>query len=306
VEITFQQKRVWKLHFARQITVAEQQPLITFKSTHLEAAEMNEIAKLKEDIFDEHVLQKLSARLSSSFETYSPYKTVMDYLHQHSSSLQWDKKLDFRTPREKQSQVTRTSKHEKHKDRTPQDRMKRSEEHTGRTKERKDKHERASSLKRRKGSKPTTSTRRTIPDSGQCRRPKCRERGNNLNHSIDSCRFKDASTRHPNLGRAPEKRVKHASPSLGGKNRTQAYKPKTTAPQAASGATPTGKRLYYICASEDRISSSCPQKEQNKTRARKTLTKIKNFMALRDEKSESKEEKLCATRMLEARDDENL
>ncbi len=68
--------------------VAEQQTLITFKSAHLEAAEMNEIAKLTDGIFDEHVLQKLFARLSSSFETNSPDKTVMDYLHQHSSSLQ--------------------------------------------------------------------------------------------------------------------------------------------------------------------------------------------------------------------------
>jgi len=301
-----EQKRVWKLHFARQITVAEQQTLITFKSAHLEAAEMNEIAKLTDGIFDENILQKLFARLSSSFETYSPDKTVMDYLHQHSSSLQWDKKLDFRTPREKQSQDTRTSKHEKRKDRTPRDRTERSKERTGRTKERKTKPERASNHKRRKESKPTTSTRRTIPDSEQCRRPKCRERGNHLNHSHDSCRFKDASTRHPNLGRAPEKKVKHASSSSGGKNKTQAYKPKPTAPQASSGATPTGKRLCYICASEDHISSSCPKKEQNKTRARNTLTKNKNFMALWDEKFESKEEKQCATRMLEAWDDENI
>jgi hypothetical protein len=58
--------------------------------------------------------------------------------------------------------------------------------------------------------------------------------------------FKDASTRHHNLGRAPEKKVKHASSSSGGKNKTQTYKPKPTAPQASSGATPTRKRLCYI------------------------------------------------------------
>ena len=85
-----------------------------------------------------------------------------------------------------------------------------------------------------------------LPGSEQCRRPKCRERGNHLNHSHDSCRFKDASTRHHNLGRAPEKKVKHASSSSGGKNKTQTYKPKPTAPQASSGATPTRKRLCYI------------------------------------------------------------
>ena len=85
-----------------------------------------------------------------------------------------------------------------------------------------------------------------LPGSEQCRRPKCRERGNHLNHSHDSCRFKDASTLHHNLGRAPEKKVKHASSSSGGKNKTQTYKPKPTAPQASSGATPTRKRLCYI------------------------------------------------------------
>ncbi len=84
---------------------------------HLEAAEMLKIAKLTEGTFDEHVLQNLFTRLSSSFATYTPDKSVMDYLHQHSSSLQWEKKLDFRTPREKQSQDTRPNKHEKRKER---------------------------------------------------------------------------------------------------------------------------------------------------------------------------------------------
>jgi hypothetical protein len=59
----------------------------------------------------------------------------MDYLHQHSSSLQSDKKLDFRTPREKKSQDTRTSKHEKRKDRTTKDRTERSKERKGKLRE---------------------------------------------------------------------------------------------------------------------------------------------------------------------------
>jgi hypothetical protein len=108
-----EQKRVWKLHVARQITIAEQTTLITFRSIHLEITEMREIENLMDVKFDEQVLQKLFTRLSSSFATYSPDKSVMDYLNQHSSSLHWEKKLDFRTPREKQSQ----SKQEKRKDR---------------------------------------------------------------------------------------------------------------------------------------------------------------------------------------------
>ncbi len=82
-----EERRVWKLHFARQITVAEQTTIITFTSKHLEAAEMLEIAKLTEGTFDEHILQKLFTRLTSSFAAYTPDKSVMDYLHQHSSGL---------------------------------------------------------------------------------------------------------------------------------------------------------------------------------------------------------------------------
>ncbi len=76
-----EERRVWILHFARQITVAEQTTIITFTSKHLEAAEMLEIAKLTEGTLDEHILQKLFTRLSSSFATYTPDESVMDYLH---------------------------------------------------------------------------------------------------------------------------------------------------------------------------------------------------------------------------------
>ena len=41
-----EQKRVWKLHFARQITVAEQTIIITFRSTHLTANEQRGIENL--------------------------------------------------------------------------------------------------------------------------------------------------------------------------------------------------------------------------------------------------------------------
>jgi hypothetical protein len=177
-----EERRVWKLHFARQITVAEQTTVITFTSKHLEASEMTEIAKLTEGTFDEHVLQKLFTRLSSSFATYTPDKSVMDYLHQHSSSLQWEKKLDFRTPRKKQSQDTRPNKHEKRKER-PKERAERSKERTGRNKERAKKPDRGASHKRLKTSRSESGPRPRIPESEQCRRPACVERGNHLNHT---------------------------------------------------------------------------------------------------------------------------
>jgi hypothetical protein len=212
-----EQKRVWKLHFARQITIAEQTTIITFRFTHLEITEMRKIENLINRKFDEQVLQKLFTRLSNSLPTYSPDKSVMDYLNQHSSSLHWEKKLDFRTPREKQSQDTRPSKHEKRKDH-PDKRADRPKERAGRTHERSKRPDRASDRKRPKTSRSDTSSKHRIPKSEQCRRPTCMERGNHLNHSHAKCRFADTSTRHPNLGKAPAKKTKPASSSSGGKN----------------------------------------------------------------------------------------
>ena len=297
-----EQKRVWKLHFARQITIAEQTTIITFRSTHLEITEMREIDNLMDGKFDEQVLQKLFTRLSNSFPTYAPDKSVMDYLNQHSSSLHWEKKLDFRTPREKLSQDTRPSKHEKRKDR-PDKRPDRPKERTGRTRERNKRPDRASDRKRLKTSRSDPSSKPRIPESEQCRRPTCRERGNHLNHSHAKCRFANASSRHPNLGKAPI--TKKTKPALESKEQRakRAYKPAAT---AASASASSEKRLCYICSSPDHLANACPQKEQNKSRARKTLTKDKNFMALWDEKFQSTEEKQCADRILDAWDDSNV
>ena len=222
--------------------------------------------------FDEQVLQKLLTRLSNSFTTYAPDKSVMDYLNQHSSSLHWEKKLDFRTPREKQSQDTRPSKQEKRKDR-PDKRADRSKERTGRNRERNKRPDRASDRKRLKTSRSDPGFKPRIPESEQCRRPTCRERGNHLNHSHAKCRFANASTRHPNLGKAPGKKIKPAGES-DQQRAKRAHKPAAT---AASASTSNEKRLCYICSSPDHLANACPQKEQNKSRARKTLTKGQKF-----------------------------
>ena len=308
------QKRVWKLHFARQITVAEQTTIITFRSMHLEVTEMRETENLMEGKFDEQVLQKLFTRLSNSFPTYAPDKGVMDYLHQHSSSLQWEKKLDFRTPREKQSQDTRPSKHDKHKDRAdrnkrrPDKQTDRPKDRTGRIRDRNRKPDGASDRKRLKTSRTDTTSKPRIPESEQCRRPTCRERGNHLNHSHAKCRFADASTRHPNLGKAPGKKGKKpGSSSTAGTNHPPA--PRTTfrpTVKTVSATTSGEKRLCYICSSEDHLANACPKKEQNKSRARNFLAKDRNFMALWDEKFRSTEEKQCADRVLDAWDDSNV
>ncbi len=241
---------------------------------------------MTEGTFDEHILQKLFTRLSSSFATYTPDKSVMDYLHQHSSSLQWEKKLDLRTPREKQSQDARPNKHEKRKKR-PKERTERSKERTGRNKERTKKPDRGASHKRLKTSRSESGSRPRTPESKQCRRPACIETGNHLNHTHAKCRFASSSTRFSNLGKAPAKKAKPVGSSSWGKSQAPAHKPKQPAPKSLNGASVTEKRLCYICSSKAHLANACPQEEQNKSRARKTLTKDRNFKALWDEKLET-------------------
>ena len=300
-----EQKRVWKLHFARQITIAEQTTMITFKSTHLMISEMVELEYLMEGKFDEQVLQKLLTRLSNSFATYAPDKSVMDYLNQHSSSLHWEKKLDFRTPREKQSLDSRTNKHERRKDR-PDKLTDRPKGRTDRNRERKTRSDKPSDRKRLKTSRSDPGAKPRIPESEQCRRPTCRERGNHLNHSHAKCRFANASTRHPNLGKAPGKNPSKKIKPAGESDQQRAKRTQKPAATAANASTSTEKRLCYICSSPDHLANACPQKEQNKSRARKTLTKDRNFMALWDEKFQTTEEKQCADRILNAWDDSNV
>ena len=262
-----EQKRVWKLHFARQITVAKQQTtLITFRSIHLEIAEMREIENLMDGKFDEQVLQKLFTRLSNSFATYSPDKSVTDYLNQHSSSLHWEKKLDFRTPREKQSQDTRPSKQEKRKDR-PDKRADRSKERMGRAHERSKRPDRASDRKR-----PKTLRSDTI-SSKQCRRPTCRERGNHLNHSHAKCRFADTNTRHPNLGKAPAKKTKPASSSSGGKNHTPLNPREQTSPSRKRRAQQRSLKNNYVIFVPGKTTSRTLAPKRSKTNRENPLQK---------------------------------
>ncbi len=94
----------------------------------------------------------------------------------------------------------RASRKSAKKDR-PDKRADRSKERTGRTHERSKRPDRASDRKRPKTSRSDTSSKPRIPESEQCRRPTCRERGNHLNHSHAKCHFADTSTRHPNLAK---------------------------------------------------------------------------------------------------------
>ena len=45
-------KKLWKLHFAKQINMSEQQLMLNFKKAHLSQTELTKISTLTEGLFD--------------------------------------------------------------------------------------------------------------------------------------------------------------------------------------------------------------------------------------------------------------
>ncbi len=80
----------------------------TFQSAHLGTGDIARIKKLSDGIFDDTVLYRLLALLATSFEPYNPDNAVMTYLKQHAQALRWERKLDFRPPREKEKEQDKT------------------------------------------------------------------------------------------------------------------------------------------------------------------------------------------------------
>ncbi len=58
----------------------------TFQSTHLSTGDVAKIKNLSDSVFDDTVLYRLLALLSTSFEPYNPDNTVMTYLKQREST----------------------------------------------------------------------------------------------------------------------------------------------------------------------------------------------------------------------------
>ncbi len=109
-------KKLWKLHFAKQINMNEQQLMLNFKKDHLSNAELGKIAQLTEGIFDVGVMTKLLTKIGASLAYYEPDAMVKSYLYQHSHSLGWDRdKFHFRNPKEKDSRTKGDSKGPKRK-----------------------------------------------------------------------------------------------------------------------------------------------------------------------------------------------
>jgi hypothetical protein len=194
-------KKLWKLHFAKQINMNEQQLMLNFRKDHLSPTEIGKISTLTDGIFDVAVVTKLLTKIGASLMYYEPDAMVKSYLYQHSHSLGWERdKLHFRNPKEKDSRIKGDPKSSKRK---------------------------PSNDKRDPKSKRQKTDSPKIRPNDQCRRKSCQQRGTHINHTHKDCRFKDSEraddkrprslsdpkhkkyARHPNLGQAPLKKVRN-------------------------------------------------------------------------------------------------
>ena len=274
-------KKLWKLHFVKQINMTEQQLLLNFKRAHLNQNELTKISTLADGVFDVATMTKLLTKLGASLEYYEPDAMVKSYLYQHAQSLGWDRdKLNFRNPKERDSKQRGDPRSSKRK--PPNS--------------------------KRDGTDPKTKrlkpTPQSVPAHDQCKRKACREKGTYINHTHKDCRFKSSDrtkppsserrrqggTRHPNLGQAPPKKTRTPKP----------------AENKPSSAPTTETRTCYICNKPGHIAPNCPDKANNKQKAQSKLFKNKNFMVLWQESWDDQDEQACATRVVEAWGDDNL
>ncbi len=97
-------KRLWKLHFAKQVNTTEHQVMLNFRKDHLTTNEIGKVNALSEGVFDIAVMKKLLTKLGFSLVYYEPDAMVKSYLYQHANSLGWAKdKLNFNNPNDKGS-----------------------------------------------------------------------------------------------------------------------------------------------------------------------------------------------------------
>ena len=281
-------KTLWKAHFANQITLAEKSTMLIFQSQHLRVAEIRQLQHLNEGEFNEKILQKLITKLSSTFEQYKPDKAIMLYLNQHTRQLGLDPP-SFTSPKEKQHNLNKVEKQKSSSSERKKYRTDRSDKKRKRTdaSDFKTKSREKSRDKKDKGK---------VPFGKQCRRTSCKQRGTHKSHTHDECRYKDndSSTtqhKHPNLGKAPSKNKDH-------KSKSDVKSPATV--QVASNNV----RKCYICNDPNHLANACPQKGKHKQNAKAKLQKNKSFLTLFKSSFPTLDQQACATRMINAWDED--
>jgi hypothetical protein len=105
---------------------------------------------------------------------------------------------------------------------------------------------------------------------------------------------KTSSHKHPNLGKAPNK------------NKDHKCKSDTSSPASLPAATNNNVRKCYICSDPNHLANACPQKSKHKQNAKTTKLKANKsfFLALFKSSFSSQNEQACASRMIDAWDED--
>lgn len=249
---------------------------MTFQHKYLSPTELVHIEQLSEGEFNNATLQKLLMKMDNIFDTYTPDKTVMSYMHQHASSLNWKHELDFRHPNER----TRDTNTNVIKSKPTR-------------------------LKEKSSSKRLKSR---MPKALQCRHPKCQQKGTHTTHKHSDCIYRTTNPKvtnpkhqssfsasrsphrhksvHPNLGKAPIRDKSHSK----------------SVPHTANNSV----RSCYICNSDKYLANTCPNKGHNKALAKARLKNDVNFMAQWQETFTTEAQQQCAQRIVDAYDHDNV
>ena len=294
-------KTLWKAHFANQIALTEKSAMLIFQAQHLSGNEIRQLQHVNEGEFNEKTLQKLVTKLSSTFEPYKPDKAVMLYLNQHTRQLGLEAP-SFASPKEKYNNSNKLEKpSDRRKDRT--DRFDRSKDRSNKRRKRTD----ASDFKTKsdfkdksRGKTSDIKIKGKVPFGKHCRRTSCKERGTHKNHRHDECRYKDGNSssvhpKHPNLGKAPRK-----------PNKDYKSKGDVKSPAPAQPAANNNGRKCYICNDPNHLANVCPQKGKHKQNAKTKLQTNKSFMTLFKSSFPTLDQQACATRMIDAFDEEHI
>ncbi len=138
-----------------------------------------------------------------------------------------------------------------------------------------------------------------VPFGEHCRRPSCKQRGTHTTHKHSECRYRDddktSSNKHPNLGKAPYKAKDHKSKS------------DTTSQASLPAASATNNvRKCYTCGDPNHLANAGPQKSKHKQNAKTKLKANKSFLALFKSSFSTQNEQACASRMIDAWDEEGI